>query len=637
MGSLGRSRDSGGLATVAASPDTRRGRPNRRLCRAVAGLLVAAAGTRPGVAGATEAPTGAPVRLGVLSVVDDGETQRTWQPLLQALAAQLPARRWTMQAYDLPGLAQAVADRRIDFVVTNPGQYVVLEARHGVTRIATQAGSEGAGHEDPAHAVGSAVIMRANTAAPAGWDGLRGRRVAAVSEQAFGGYQVAAALWLGEGVDAEAGDVQRVFTGSPMFRVAQAVLRGDAEVGIVRTCLLEQWLREGRVPAGALQVIGERPAGSLPCRTSSPLYPGWAFAALAETPPALSREVLMGLLALPADDGGLRWSVPADYQRVHEVLRVLQVEPYDFLRETRWQALARRYWWLPAGLLTLALLGLVYTLRVEVLVKRRTAELTRSLAERDRLTHQLEQEHEAMDHLARLSILGELSATLGHELNQPLATIANYAASVQRRAARQTLAPQALQQALSDIAGQAERAAQVLEGIRELARRRAPQREPLGAVELASRAIALFRGMQNQPPEVRLERAPEAQDLRVRGDARQLHQVLLNLLKNALDAHRAGGAQGEAPPITVRVGRQAGLVCLAVQDRGPPLPADAQARLFEPFFTTKADGLGLGLPICRRIVEAHGGSLRAHPVDPTGASGGMVFEVLLPEAAGEPR
>ncbi len=586
--------------------------------------------TTLGTPAAPTAPADPPVvHLGVLSVVDDGETQRTWQPLLSALAERLPTRRWQMQRLNLAELDRAVAERRLDFVVTNPGQYVVLEARHGITRIATQAGSESASHEDPAHAVGATVVMRADASPPTRWTDLRGRRVAAVAEQAFGGYQVAAALWLGEGLDAESQAVQRVFTGSPMFRVVEAVLRGDADVGIVRTCLLEQWEREGRLAPGALQVIGAQPTGALPCQASSPLYPGWAFAALPRTAPSLSREVLTTLLDLPPDEGGLRWSVPADYQRVHDVLRVLQVEPYRFLRETRWQALVRRYWWVPAGVLAMVLLGLAYTLRVEVLVKRRTAELTRSLAEQDRLARQLEQEHEAMDHLARLSILGELSATLGHELNQPLATIANYAASVKRRAAQKTLSDEALQQALADIAGQADRAAGVLGGIRELARRRAPQRERLQAVDLAERAIALFRGMQTQAPDVRLEVPPSGQDLWIQGDTRQLQQVLLNLLKNALDAQRT--ASDDTPPtLTLTVSLQEGQACLAVEDRGPPLSPQAQARLFEPFFTTKADGLGLGLPICQRIVEAHGGILRARPVDASLHTGGMVFEVLLP-------
>ncbi len=588
--------------------------------------LVTSALSWPAVA--DPAGTGAPVRLGVLSVTDDGDTQRTWQPLRAALAARLPERDWQLRVLDLQTLTQAVAADELDFVVTNPGHYVVLESRHGVTRIATQAGSEGAAHEDPAHAVGSAVLMRRGAAAPRHWSDLRGLRVAAVSEQAFGGYQVAAAQWLAEGLDAESGAVRRVFTGSPMIRVAEAVLRGDADVGIVRTCLLEQWQREGRVAAGALQVVGAHPAGSLPCQVSSPLYPGWAFAAMPNTPPALAREVLTALLALPADAGGLRWSVPADYQRVHEVLRALQVEPYAFLRETRWQALARRYWWLPAGVLLLALLGLAYTLRVEVLVKRRTAELERSLAERDRQARALDREHETLDHLARLSILGELSATLGHELNQPLATIANYAGSVQRRAARGSLSPEALDQALADITGQAERAAQVLQGIRELARRRAPRREPLSVRPLAEQSIALFRGMLSRAPAVVLSVDAGSEGAQVMGDARQLQQVLLNLLKNALDAHAAGGDAQQ--PITLRVQRGEGQVLLSVQDHGPPLGPDQRARLFEPFFTTKADGLGLGLPICRRIVEAHGGSLRALPLEAPGDAGGLVLEVALP-------
>ena len=633
---MGRSAETGKIVAVNPLPDIDASQSCRAWVRVGTSRWLAPAATALALVCGLPlraAPDPPPIRLGVLSVVDDGETHRTWQPLLQALARSLPARRWDLTVHDLASLQRAVATRQVDFVVTNPGQYVVLEARHGVTRIATQAGLQPAGpqgptQEDPAHAVGSTVIVRADRVPVASWRDLRGLRLAAVSEQAFGGYQVAAAQWLAAGVDAENGAVQRIFTGSPMFRVVEAVLQGRADVGVVRTCLIEQWVHEGRIAPGAVRVVAARPTGALACQSSSPLYPGWAFAAMPDTPAALSREVLTALLALPPDEGGLRWSVPADYQRVHDVLRTLQVEPYAFLRETRWQALARRYWWMPAGAAALLLLALMYTLRVEVLVKRRTAELSRTLAERDRLARQVEEDHEALDHLARLSILGELSATLGHELNQPLATIANYAASAQRRAARQKLSPEALQQALADIEGQAERAAQVLAGIRELARRRAPRRDRLHAATVAEQALSLFRGLQNHPPAVHLAVAPEAHDAHIQGDAPQLHQVLLNLLKNALDAHRAGG--DPTRPIDLQVGRSGDAVSLAVLDRGPPLTTQALHHLFEPFFTTKADGLGLGLPICRRIVEAHGGSLQASVRPDAEAGAGMRFEVLLP-------
>lgn len=558
-------------------------------------------------------------------MLDDQDTLRQWQPLLDGLSSALSSRSVQLHPLDPASMEQALRARRLDFVITNPGHYVVIEARHGATRIATQTVAEGG---DPGHAVGSTVVVRADRALPDGLAGLKGRRVAAVAEQAFGGYQLVAAEWVRLGIDAESGDVQRLFTGYPMTRVLEAVVEGRADAAIVRTCLLERWVREGRVAAGALRVVAAQPDSRLPCQSSTPLYPGWAFAASPHVPPDLAREVALALLTLPPDAQGTRWSVPADYQRVHDVLRTLEVEPYAFLRATRLEALARRYWFVLGAVLAVLALGLLYALRVEALVKRRTAELTRSLDERDRLARELEKDQEAMDHLSRLSILGELSATLGHELNQPLATIANYAASVQRRVVQGRLSDDALQQALQDIGSEADRAARILDGIRALARKRVAQRRLCDPALLAAEAVALFRGLQTHAPEVRLQVDASCQGVAVRVDALQVQQVLLNLLKNALDAHRAAGM--DQVPLRCRLHAEAGQVCLAVEDQGPPLSDEQRAHLFEPFFTTKPDGLGLGLPICRTIVEAHGGALRARPVDELGRAGGMVFEVWLP-------
>lgn len=608
-------------------------RPTPSRCASVARRWLAAVcllAVLPTWADALPAAAPARIDIGVLAVLDREDTRRLWQPLADGLARALPGHSVQLQVLDPDALDAALAQQALHFVVTNPGHYVRLEARHGATRIATQTTAES---DDPAHTVGSAVVVRAGTPAPASLDALRGQRVAAVAEDAFGGYQLVAHEWLQRGLDAEAGAVQRVFTGFPMQRVADAVLAGQADAGILRTCVLEQLERAGRVAPGALQVVGARPNAPAPCQSSTPLYPGWAFAALASTPPELGRTVLLALLTLPADAQGSRWSVPADYQRVHEVLRALQVEPYAFLRETRLQALLGRYWYLLAGALALLLLGAAYMLHVELLVKRRTAELSRSLRERERLAQQIAQGQEAMDHLSRLSILGELSATLGHELSHPLATIANYTASVQRRAARGMLAPDALALALQDIAQETERATRVIEGIRALARKRVPVRALSDPVALAHEAVALFGGLLGQAPPIRVECAQNSVGLRVPGDPQQIQQVLLNLLKNALDAHRAAG-RADAP-ISIHIERQGDRLALAVQDQGAPLSEAERARLFEPFYTTRPDGLGLGLAICRGIAETHGGALQARPAGAAG-SPGMVFELWLPLAPPTP-
>lgn len=563
----------------------------------------------------------ADVAIGVLSPLGEDDARDLWLPLESALDAALPQTRVAMRYFDLDGLTRAVEAGAVDFVITNPGHYVALESRFGVTRIATQAaGAAG----DPAHVVGATVIVSARPGTPADLAALRGRRLAAVAPEAFGGFQVIAAELLRQGIDIEDGDLLPVFTGFPMTRVVEAVLRGEADAGVIRTCLLERWIAEGIVAEEQLRVLSPVSHAAPGCAASSPLYPGWALAALPGTPHELGRSLLLALLALPPGRSEYAWSIPADYHGVHAMLRELRTGPYAFLRETGMEGLARRYWPALAGLAALLALWLAYTVRVEQLVQRRTRQLSGAVRAQAALAQQVQTAKEQMDHLSRLSILGELSGTLAHELNQPLAAIANYAQSLKRRLERGTLSPEATRQAADEIQEQAERAARILAGIRDFARKRGRVRDAVVLAEVVAEAVGLFRGMLPNAPEVRVfDRLPRGQTVLV--DALQIQQVLLNLLKNAWDARRSESSGDDT--IEVALDADAGLIRVAVRDHGVGLPEDLRQHLFEPFFTTRKDGLGLGLPICQTIVEAHGGSLAGTPA-PDGQ--GMVFSFTLP-------
>lgn len=571
--------------------------------------------------GAGAAP---PVRIGVLAWQGLEEAEVRWSSLMNQLEDRLAGRRIELRHFDLAGMAAALQAGELDFVVTNPGHYVFLEAERGVSRIATLVADAST---DPAHVVGSAVVVLDERRDITALADLKGRSLAAVSVDAFGGYQIAWAELRRLGLDPEQEQPRPVFTGFPMSRVVEAVLNGDADAGVLRACLLERLEQEGALRPGQLRVLSPRTEVST-CRVSSPLYPGWAFAAARTTPPALSRDVLVALLSLSPDAAGQSWSVPADYHPVHELLQELQIGPYAFLRETAWPSLWERYWPWVCGLLATLLVWGAYTLHVEHLVQRRTRELTQAMAARQRLEVQLREGQQQMDHLSRLSILGELSGTLAHELNQPLAAIGNYARSLLRRQDSGNLAPAALRQAAEEIASESERAAGILGGIRAFARKRNRVREAHDPAVLVREASRLLAGMLPGVPEVLLRQDAAVAGLRVWVDPLQVQQVLLNVFKNAWDAQQAVGTER---PIEVSLSRDGECCGVAVRDHGPGLPAELQARLFEAFFTTKPEGLGLGLSICKTIIEAHGGGIAAAGADP---GPGLVIRFTLPLADG---
>lgn len=247
--------------------------------------------------------------------------------------------------------------------------------------------------------------------------------------------------------------------------------------------------------------------------------------------------------------------------------------------------------------------------------------------------HQQQREAQ-LQRVQRVITVGEMASTLAHELNQPLAALVNYAAAARSLAAQGRT--ELLNESLTALSNQALRAADIVGRIRRWVRQHPEAREAcdLNSAVEQSLALLLQAEARRHGIPVRLALLPEP--LHVNADRVLLEQVVLNLGLNALQAMQAARAVPEgngnparatpAPELLLRTSLEAGHACLQVLDRGPGLAPDVAGRLFEPFFTTRSDGLGLGLNICRSIVESMGGETLARNRD----GGGAVFEIRLP-------
>ena len=559
------------------------------------------------------------VAIGVFAYQGERAAASDWSSVILYLNQALPEHRFRLDQYDADGLRQAIARHQVDLVITNPGYYVSMEAEFGISRIATLVTE----NSHPARALGSVVLVRADQPKLRVLADLAGKRVAAVAPEAFGGYLVVAREMLGEGVDAESDFKELRFVGLPMDRIVEAVLRGEVDAGIVRACLPEQMAKQGKIRLEDFRALSGRQDPDLPCVLSTRLYPNWPIAVTRQIDPVLAKAVARALLAMP-ESGGMSWSVPADYQPVHDLYRELRIGPYAYLREITPEGLVRRFWpWL-LGLLVVLTGWIVHTVRVEHQVHRRTADLREALSARDQAEAKMRESQEQMEHLSRLSVLGELSGNLAHELNQPLTTIGTYARTVLRRQESGNLSPEAITEASTEIAREAERAGGIVQRIRRFARKRLATREAVNLAEIAEEARRLIVGMLARAPEVVVENRLTA-DCKVLADGAQIQQVFLNLIKNAIDANR--DLPGERQNLLIVIEPLENRVAVHVIDQGIGLKAEQLPHLFEPFFTTKPDGLGLGLPICKTIIEAHGGRLWA---EPNRDFPGMRFSFSLP-------
>lgn len=228
-----------------------------------------------------------------------------------------------------------------------------------------------------------------------------------------------------------------------------------------------------------------------------------------------------------------------------------------------------------------------------------------------------------LTHAGRLGTLGEMVSGIAHEVNQPLTAIANYASACKRLLLSGRAQPQEIAEVLDKISVQAERAGQVIRGLRKLARREDRAADRLDVNQLVGEVARLVEfEFRNAGWQLRQSLAPELPP--VSGDGVQVQQVVLNLLRNAVEAMSEGSTCGDA--VDLRTRAHDGWVEITVDDCGPGIPAATAQRLFEPFFTTKPQGMGLGLSICQSIISAHGGELKHEPRQ----GGGSRFRIRLP-------
>jgi two-component system sensor kinase FixL len=246
----------------------------------------------------------------------------------------------------------------------------------------------------------------------------------------------------------------------------------------------------------------------------------------------------------------------------------------------------------------------------------------RDLTERQDTQARLQEVQAELMHISRLTALGEMASTLAHELNQPLAAIANYLQGGRRLLERTPPDTVRAAEAMEKAAGQALRAGQIIRSLRDFVARGESEREIESLSKLVEEASALaLIGAREYGVRVSYRFDPAVDPVLV--DKVQVQQVVVNLIRNAVDAMTT--SPHRELTIITDVADDVGLARVSVADTGPGLSPEIADRLFEPFVTSKSQGMGVGLSISRTIVEAHGGRIWAE----TNVNGGATFRFTL--------
>ena len=684
------------------------------------------------------------VRVGVLSHRGFEATLKSWSPTAEYLSNSVPGYKFRIVPLGFDEVDPSVRYGQIDFLLVNSGIYVNMEVKYRVSRIATLDNMVGS---EPYNVFGGVVFVHRDRRDINSLENLAGRTLMAVDETSLGGFQMAWREMRHVGIDPHRDLKQLTFSGTH-DRVVMAVQRGEVEVGTVRTNILERMADAKQIDLNEFRIIAPKEGSAFPFARSTSLYPEWPFSKLHHTPNMLAQKVAVALLSMPrfspaASAGNYAgWTVPLDYQSVHELFRELRLPPYDDIGKfTLADAVAKYWYWL---LLTVGFLLIMFVMTTWVarlnreltrsklhlkqqhdlilnsvadgisgvdldgnttFVNRAMSEITgwksheligrnqhqmlhhsrvdgsphppeecpvyrtfhdniprfidndlfwkkngqaipveytstpirnrkgqavgsvvvfrdisvRKQAEEDARQHLMD-----LAHVARLSTMGEMASGIAHELNQPLTAIATNSHACIRMLESGKAGMERCADVMERIGAQAERAGEIIRHLRKFVSKEQPELTTVDLNELVGEVLIMIRPEAGRAG-VRILTDLDQTIATVRAQRIQIDQVLVNLVRNAIEAMSDPATTTKEVRIAT-ANQGPGLVSVTVSDTGPGLNPEMKSRLFTPFATTKPQGMGLGLSISLGIIEAHGGNLYLDPEPATGA----VFRFTLP-------
>lgn len=587
---------------------------------------------------AIEEPSYQVVDVGVLAIRGYKATINRWQPLMGWLETQIPNSYFRLHPLTLDELAKGVETQWLDFVITNPGQSVLLARQYSLTWLATLRSPLNNG---AAMQVGSALVVRADSPYHTLSD-LKGRRLGIVSKNAFGGYLTLVYEAQLKGIDLPRFVGEIIPLGFPLDNLIYQLddkktsteRHQPLDAAVVPVCQLEQMQTEGLINIAHYRVLDNQAPAGFNCQVSTHLYPNWSMAKTNRASQSLAKSVTQALLALPedhlaaksADSAG--WTTAVSQLAIDQLLKDLDMHPLQapwWQRAWQWIKLHQQWAWLVLGILVLLN---VYHFWLEYRFSRRGRELINT-------QRQLNENRALLEHAQRIAIAGELGASLSHELNQPLAAIGHYCHGAEVRLQRGT-SPEELQSVLALIQQEVTRADNIISRLRNLLKKRPVSKQPLYLHELVNDTVPLlaYEFEQHQINlAVNVNGEPYLQSL----DEVGMQQLLLNLLKNAFDAcvqrlelESSGTEQiitqkPYTPTIDIDLRYQECALLLTVTDNGTGLTEETSL-LMQAFYSTKSEGLGLGLVICRDIAESHGGTFSLE----SAMGGGCQAQVAIP-------
>ena len=549
---------------------------------------------------ANETNNSSQYQVGVLANWGEQQAKERWQPMMDYLSSKIPDSRFSVFAGDFSALNKALVTGKIQFIITNPGQYLYLSNQYPLSWLATM---ESRRHNGTTRAIGSAILVRADSPYRTIYD-LKNRVVAATDPHALGGYKATIELMKKMGMEASTWFRDIQFLGLPLSPLIYQLQSGQVDAAITPVCTLEDMAANKLINATDFRILNpSRPQG-FDCQCSTNLYPNWSFAASQSVPTTVTKLVTQALLELKPDSHEARsaqirsWTSPIsqlDVTNLFANFDKAQISTNHWKSVKQWLK-DNQYW----GLLAVFIffIATIYHLWIEYKFRQKSDILVET-------ERRLKLKAIALERLQSSAILGEIGAGLAHELNQPIAAITCYSEGGLMRLQNADKNFDEYLLLLEKIQAQSIRAGEIVHRIHGLLKRRKAVLQNVNLLSLMEESLALLQ-MELEKGKVIVKTQVLGEPFFIKADKVGILQVLVNILKNSLDALK-DLPETHSKQITVKFEFTDNQAILEIIDNGLGLSLP-ENDLMATFFTTKAEGLGLGLAICSDVIKDHKGN-----------------------------
>lgn len=527
---------------------------------------------------------------------------------------------------DRETISAMLADGEIDFLISESDFYASLAFEDKIKAIAMLWRAQA---KSPSYSAASTIVVNAeNEKIYTLTDIATGSyRVAATSSDSFAGFTIAKEPFAEKNLSWQAAFKNIVFTSNRNpLEVLHAVKTGNADVGIVPACFIEQVMIRNQAHLSDYRVINPQPVTEMACQHSTNAYPSLMVSYRNGVDSNYILDMTNALLGLKLPFG-TTWSMPENTRELYDLMYHLRIGPYN---NVTYSAIYRtfsenRTIFITAIFLIVA--GFFYNLIISVEVASRTKALKRALAEKDRISKQQEQTNEYISRLERTGIVGQMSSMIAHELKQPLATVSNYSRGLLRRIERGSADKDTIVKVLKEIEYHTERANDIVDHVRSYAKPHKVKREEHDLRDIVAKTVATFEKSGRTTVPVIIEGERHAL---VEADDWEIELALLNLLKNSADAfteiHPAMRDEDE-DVIRIRIEDHEDMWWIRVIDNAKLVDESFTEQFFQKLETTKSHGLGLGLSIVSSLAERHAGRVWAEP----NPGRGVIVTIELPK------